>query len=683
MDFSAFLGVTSAMIQAGLAVLVLVKNTSRRENRLFSLLLLLFMFWSLGELYLIHTSISATGVKLLFTPGILLAYFFCVFTAIYPEYQADALIFRDRWRPLLIFLPATLLLALLWSNRLVSNFEAAPGGFSLTFGSFEFVLKGIIVGYLFLSLTTLSNSRQKAESTAQMRRLRYTFTAMLLPVAAGSIIIALSRWFTGGMTMYPFGLFPVLGIIMSIILSYTMLRYNLMEIDLIFSIGLVYTLLTAILAGFMELMQELMQAILNFSDVWSRIFSILLISAVFSPLKEILVNLVNRFFGRQAFDSAKVMQAILTELRKQPDRARLFARFVSELQLILDFSSGVVLAANPDSGEEAAVAFPELPAELNDIDAIMHFYGGTGNETLLQTAKALKAKDYRHYFAFCSDEEFYGCLLLGPKSTKVPYTETELNLVQGLTHEIPHIIENLQMINRLLTQEKAAREIELAAGMLRAISANPGPQTFAGFKIAAFSSLAGEIKGDMLDICEDEGNQFLGLYDAFHHGIQAVLTLNLLFSVFRSVNDADAKLLTVSRLLQHFANPQLCSAITLVTANDQGLRIRNCGNPSPLLISNGQVTRLLEENSEPVGLGVQTQASVCDIMPGVGDLVFISTNGLFKAFKELRGRDLADYLASASMSGVEECHRLVSEEIAPFIRKRYSDDITFIVAGLK
>jgi len=51
---------------------------------------------------------------------------------------------------------------------------------------------------------------------------------------------------------------------MSSILSYTMLKYNLMEIDLIFSIGLVYTLLTAILAGAMELFQELMQDLLNF-----------------------------------------------------------------------------------------------------------------------------------------------------------------------------------------------------------------------------------------------------------------------------------------------------------------------------------------------------------------------------------------------------------------------------------
>ncbi len=219
MEFSTFLGIISAMIQAGLAILVLVKNTSRRENRLFSLLLVLFMFWSLAELFLIFNGITSIGLKLLFTPGILLAYFFCLFTAIYPAYQAEAFVFRDRWRPAMLFLPALLLLILLWNDRLIETFEPASGGFSLMFGSFEFILKGVVVGYLFLSLSTLSNSRQKADSIVQMRRLRYTFTAMLLPIAAGSIIIALSRWFTGGMTMYPFGLFPVLGIIMSIILA--------------------------------------------------------------------------------------------------------------------------------------------------------------------------------------------------------------------------------------------------------------------------------------------------------------------------------------------------------------------------------------------------------------------------------------------------------------------------------
>ena len=179
-----------------------------------------------------------------------------------------------------------------------------------------------------------------------MRRLRYTFTAMLLPVAAGSITIALSRWFMGVGTVYTFGLFPVLSIIMSIILSYTMLRYNLMEIDLIFSIGLVYTLLTAILAGCMERMQELLQSILDVSDLSTKILSILVIAGIFSPLKEMLIRLVDRFFGRQSFDSAKVMQTILAELRRQPDQARMLARFTGELQLVLDFTAAETMAVS-------------------------------------------------------------------------------------------------------------------------------------------------------------------------------------------------------------------------------------------------------------------------------------------------------------------------------------------------
>jgi len=416
MEFPAFLGIISTLVQLTLAVLVIFRNSDRQENRLFSLLLLLFMFWSMAELYLIFGGISATGLKLLFTPGILLGYFFCIFTAIYPELQSEAFIFKDRWRPALLFLPAALLLIVLWSGRLITEFEGIEGGFILSLGSFEFVLKGVIITYLFLSLTTLSNSRQKAETPTQIRRLRYTFTAMLLPVAAGSITIAMSRWFVGGGTIYSFGLFPVLGIIMGIILSYTMLKYNLMEIDLIFSTGLVYTLLTAILAGIMELMQELMQNILDFSDVWSKVIAILLIAAVFSPLKDSLISLVDRFFGRRSFDAARVMQTILAELRKQTDRTRLMERFVSELRLILDFDEARPVLIEDKSKEP--LEFENLPTEINDIDTIIHHYAADNDSSYVQTARQLKSENFRHYFPFRNGEDFFGCLLLGPKAPK-------------------------------------------------------------------------------------------------------------------------------------------------------------------------------------------------------------------------------------------------------------------------
>lgn len=679
MTFPAFLGIASTLVQAILAVVVLVKSLHRRENRLFSLLLFLFMLWSVAELNLIYGGLSEVGVKLLFTPGILLSYFFCVFTAIYPEHQPDASIIKTRHSPLLFFLPAAILLYLLWSGRIIASLDEIAGGFTLSFGRYEFVLKGIIIGYLFLTLSTLSKSRKNAETQAQIRRLRYTFTAMLLPVAAGSITIALSKWFIGGMTVYSFGLFPVLSIIMSVILSYTMLKYNLMEIDLIFSIGLVYTLLTAILAGSMELMQELMQAILNFSGVWSRIISILLIAAVFSPLKEMLISLVDRFFGRQNFDSAKVMQNILSELRKQPDQAKLFSRFTSELQLILDFAHARV--AVPSAPE--VVVFQGIDEDLNEVDAIAHHFAGVPDPAQEKLARDLRARDTRHYFAFRNENDFYGCLLLGPKNSKVPYTETELNLVQGLTKEIPHILENLQMIDRLLTQEKISQEIQWAGNMLQAISAANGTSSFAGLRIATFATLSGEIKGDMIDVCDLPENRFIGLYDAFHHGLQAVLTLNILFSVFRSIQHIPDKLRKAGEILQHFTQQQLCSAVTIISVNGNKVSIQNCGNPHPLLISDGKVTPMPLADSRPVGLTGQTEPAICDIIPGENDLLFFSTNGLFKAFKEMKGIELTEFLAGSGSDGVEACRQRIIAEISPFIRKRYSDDITFIVAGLK
>ncbi|NCB37758.1 MAG: hypothetical protein EOM80_03225 [Erysipelotrichia bacterium] len=693
MNFPAFLGISSALIQAVLAVIVIIKGAQRACNKLFSLLLLLFTCWSLAELNLIFGGITEIGVKILFTPGILLAYFFCVFTAIYPEHQPNAIIISSKYRPVIFFIPAAILLYLLWSGNMLSEFSEIAGGFSLNFGKSEFIVKGIVIAYLFLSLSTLSNSRQKADGEIQARRLRYTFTAMLLPIAAGSITIAMSKWYIGGTTVYSFGLFPVLSIIMSIILSYTMLKYNLMEIDLIFSIGLVYTLLTAILAGSMELVQELMQEILNFSDAWSKIIAILLIAAIFTPLKEFLINLVNRFFGRQNFDSARVMQTILTEIRKLPEQNKLFTRFISELQLVLDFSSATVFF---DSGCHAsfpeniaalppATALRKLPENLNELESIIHYYATISDTEQQQTATSLKQCDVRHYFDFRNSnfDSSYGQFLLGPKNSKVPYTETELNLVQGLVNEIPHIIENLKMISRLLNHEKTAQEIIWAGKMLEAISVKTTDQYFGKLRLLSFASLSSEIKGDMLDVCEIPDNCFIGLYDAFNQGIPAVLTLNIIFSIFRCIPEHCTKLLKANQLLKHFSQKKLCSAITIFSISGNKVDIFNAGNPPPILIRGGKLKKLKNRLSKPIGLEEQPELDVCDILLAEDDLLFCSTNGLYKAFKQMKGIDLEDFLSDLKATDARTCRQMILEAIEPFTRKTYSDDITFMVAGLK
>ena len=686
MTFPAFLGAFAIIVQAILAFVVIAKDPGRTENRLFSLQLLLFCFWSGAELYLIYHGVDATGIKLLFTPALLLTYFFCIFTAIYPEHQPDATIIKSRAHLVGFFLPAAALLYLLWTGKLFAGFETIAAGFSIDLGRFEFIVKGVLIGYLFLALSTLSNSSKKAETTIQIRRLRYTFAAMLLPVAAGSIVIALSKWFIGGTTMYPLGLFPVLSIIMSLILGYTMLRYNLMEIDVIFSTGLVYTMLTAIMAGVMELFQELMQNILNFSDLWSKIIAILIIAAIFSPVKELLIKLVDKFFGRQTFDSATVMQTILSELRKMPDEKKLFARFLSELNLVLDFSGARL--QRPDQQQictpeslsacEIASDFAKLPQDVNEIDSIIQFYINAGNTEMANAARDMKHHNVRHLFNFIGEERHFGCLLISAKTTKVPYTSTEISLLTGLVNEIPHLLANLQMINRLLNQEKISQEIDWASKMLQAISAD-SITSFCGMPVNSFTSLSTEIKGDMIDICQSQNNSFIGIYDAFHHGIQAVLTLNIMFAVLRCFSDTESQLIQANRVLRCFSQ-QLCSAATIIRVDKRRIVIANAGNPSPLLISATGIRRLFADQTRPAGYLDEIAPQFHSLELGENELLFCSTNGIYKAFEQLHGQTLEEFLTGAG-SDLHDLHQKIAGSIKSLTHQNFSDDITFIIAG--
>lgn len=686
MTFPAFLGVGAIIIQAILALVVMAKDPRRAQNRLFSLQLLLFCCWSGAELYLIYYGVDAFGIKLLFTPALLLAYVFCIFTAIYPEHQPEASIIRSRSHLAAFFLPAAILLYFLWTGQLVKGFTSIAAGFSIELGRFEFIIKGVVIGYLFLSLSTLSNSRKKAETTIQIRRLRYTFAAMLLPVAAGSIIIAFSKWFIGGTTMYSFGLFPVLSIIMSIILAYTMLRYNLMEIDLIFSTGLVYTLLTAIMAGIMELFQELMQNILDFSDLWSNVVSILIIAAVFSPVKDFLVMLVDKFFGRQTFDSVTVMQTILAELRKMPDEKKLFCRLLSELNLILDFSGARLQLpeqqqiCKPEGLAACSIEseFAKLPADINEIDAIIQHFINLENSGLADAARTMKSHDVRHLFNFADSERHYGYLLLSAKNTRVPYTSTEISLIMGLVGEIPHLLANLQMISRLLDQEKVSQEIDWARKMLEAISAN-SITSFCGMSITSFASLSSEIKGDMIDVCEEQNNSFIGVYDAFHHGIQAVLTLNIIFAIMRCFNDTHSQLQQTNRVLRCFSQ-QLCSAATIIRIDGQKISLANAGNPSPLIISATGIRRLFAKDSHPTGYLAEFEPQFLSLELAAGELLFCSTNGIYKAFEQLQGQPLEEFLGSAC-GNIKELHEKIADAIKSLTSQNFSDDITFITAG--
>jgi serine phosphatase RsbU (regulator of sigma subunit) len=410
-----------------------------------------------------------------------------------------------------------------------------------------------------------------------------------------------------------------------------------------------------------------------------------------SPLKDLLVKFVDHFFGKKAFDSVEVMQKILAQMRGCENLEKIFARMLQELQIVLEFDSyylaveGIKENSHLESEEikSALQRFPveDLPKEHNDIDAAIDHFKEKKEPAKLQLAQSLKLAGIRNYFILQDEKKSYGFLLLGAKKTRVPFSEAELNLVNGICHEAPYIIENLKMINKLLQQSRSLQEIEWAKTMLEAIAVKDELLEIGALKVIHFTSLSSEIKGDLIDYSKNNGRSSVGVYDAFHHGIQAVLTLNILFSVFRTSKDADSRFIMANQILRNFSEQKLCSAATLLAADQRNLELAIAGNPAPIIIAGSATRQIQMPESEPLGLAKNLKYSKLEHELQPGEIMLVATNGLFKAFTGIVGTDLPEFLQNHHFSSARDCREKILQKIGFKAMTKFSDDITFVLVS--
>lgn len=694
MSFAAFLCVVAMTVHLIIGFLVFWRAPGQAANRVFSLLLLLFFFWSLGELLIITYGASALRLAFQFTPVILLPWAFALFTALFPRRLEDSPLVAPGMIRFLLPLPALGLLALLWSGHLLPLWEPFRSGLLLSFGKYEFLAKGVAVLYLLLALKTLSGARRQIDSEFQERRLRYTFAGLVLPAAAGSVLLALSRYLAGvpDRILYIYGLFPALGLVMAGLIGYAILRYRLLEIDLIFTVGLVYTLMTAILAGTLEIVQNLFQNLFELTGTFSTILSTLLIAAFFSPLKDLIGRLVDWFFGKQAIDFSRVIRHLLQEMRQARTTPEVLAKFLRELHPVLGFSDGTVLIASQHPvvfpvGKTDPATLPEVPAAwpvLEDLDAILEA-GRESADPELGRFAAWRERGFRLGFPIRREEKVIGAVFLAAKSSRLPYSPEEKGLVESLCAEIPPIIETLSLIESLMERDRDSRDLQWAAEMYRQIRADNDRTSFIGLPVRCFSVLAPRIKGDLIDIDDRPGSPFIAICDAFHEGIQAALTLQITHTALRTA-PAAGRAGAIHAVLEPFSSPPLRTALSLVEPLDEGkglIRLTNAGNPSPLLIDgSGKVTPLLPTIGKPLGMQASSPPATTTLPLQSGQILLCFTNGLATPFGDESGTGLAAFLQSCTARTLDGLHQALQKRLLEFPDSASRpDDITYVLIG--
>ncbi len=142
-------------------------------------------------------------------------------------------------------------------------------------------------------------------------------------------------------------------ILLPLTFSWAIVRYRLMDVDLIFKRGVTYTLATAALVGvyfgIIALTAELVHTRLKGLGAWGLVAAVIVTGLTFDPLKRIIQGWVDRFFDQKSIDYRETLVEFGRELNAQKDLSALVDSIVERLPETLLVTRVAVFLAGEDS----------------------------------------------------------------------------------------------------------------------------------------------------------------------------------------------------------------------------------------------------------------------------------------------------------------------------------------------
>jgi PAS domain S-box-containing protein len=154
-------------------------------------------------------------------------------------------------------------------------------------------------------------------------------------------------------------------VILPLTFSWAIVRYRLMDVDLIFKRGVTYTIATAGLVGLyfavIGITSEIVHTRLPNLGVWGLMSAIIISGLIFDPLKRGIQSRVDRVFDRKRFDYRETLVDFGRSLNSQTDLTALVTSIVERLPQTLLVTRVAVFLATEETAHSARKRF-ELAA---------------------------------------------------------------------------------------------------------------------------------------------------------------------------------------------------------------------------------------------------------------------------------------------------------------------------------
>ena len=227
---------------------------------------------------------------------------------------------------------------------------------------------GSMALYYAAAATVFYSRYRRAASPLERQQLKWLTRGTLLAAGPFTVLYAIPYLF-GLAVPTVLAKFVLLFLaLLPLTFSWAIVRYRLMDVDLIFKRGVTYTLATAAIVGgyfgLVALGGEIVHTRLPILGSGGLLVAIMITGLVFDPLKRAIQAKVDRVFDQKSFDYRETLIDFGRSLNSQTDLRALVDAIVERLPQTLLVTRVAVFLSTDDSGDEASPTNPGRRFEL-------------------------------------------------------------------------------------------------------------------------------------------------------------------------------------------------------------------------------------------------------------------------------------------------------------------------------
>src|ERR1700691_2822785 len=278
--------------------------------------------------------------------GVLQPALFLHFVLTFPEKRE--FVRRHPWLLTLVYLPGAFLLAahigaMRWlqaSERLRWNLDRME----MSYGSLFFVAAAIVLLY----------SYRRARTTILRQQLKWVTRGTILAIVPYTLFYVIP-YLMGSLPGATMKISALSLALLPLTFGYAIFRYRLMDVDLIFKRGVVYTLAAAIVLGlYFGLVTAVALLVHNWrpnSGPVGLILAVVVTALLFDPVRKWIQDRIDQFFYRARYDYRRTLLEFGRELSSETNLNTLLSSLIDRLSRTLAVDRMAIFLASEETGQ--------------------------------------------------------------------------------------------------------------------------------------------------------------------------------------------------------------------------------------------------------------------------------------------------------------------------------------------